>query len=78
MGVSIIADENGAILYCNTSDRAFGPVITNPEQPRSETAHRKFAREFLDDLGTDPRRLDEDTLQDEYVERVKDRRPSPA
>ena len=52
MGCEIIDDGKRAVFYCNTSDVAFGPGMTN----------REWAQAFCDWLPLDPRSYDVDEL----------------
>ncbi len=56
MSVQVLFDKvvNRSALYCNTTDKAFGPLFTGAE-----------AIDFLDwiiDRGRDPRDMNENTL----------------
>ena len=66
MGVSIIADDRGAILYCNTADEPFGKVMTHPSG--CEYAHRDIADEVLNRCPRDPRNMDEEAVNEIYFE----------
>jgi len=52
MGVEIIGNLNRAVLTCNTSGRAFGPV----HRVRGASATDEL-REFVSQLDTDARKL---------------------
>jgi len=62
MGVEIIGTLNRAVLTCNTSGRAFGPV----HKTRDSRATDEL-RDFVSQLDTDARQLDADgTLESAY------------
>lgn len=65
MGVSILSDDHGAVLYCNTEMTAFGPVMTHPFE-RTESGHRDIARQLLDALDASPQRMSNDELAAQY------------
>lgn len=58
MGVGIIANHDGAVLYCNTTMQAFGPVMDNEME----------AADFLEWLGQDARTLSDKELIQKYDE----------
>lgn len=61
MGVSIIASDNGAVMYCDTTGWAFGPVLDN----------RLDAEAFLQymrDEDVDPRSCDTQKLSEYHSE----------
>lgn len=63
MGIGIIEGRAGAVLYCNTSMWAFGPVFESEEQAQS----------FLHWLGDDPRSLDECELDEKHRDWLRGR-----
>jgi hypothetical protein len=56
MGVRIISDDNGAVIYCSTSMRAFGPVFQDHDE----------AQKFLEWLPSDARLLTQNELSHKY------------
>jgi hypothetical protein len=66
MGCRILHDRDAdlAVLYCSTSDVAFGPVFTDSEHGEQDASERAAA--FLRWLPCDPRRLDEPELLARY------------
>jgi len=46
MGISVVADDNRAVLFQNTRCEAFGPTIGVPGYHESD--HRKVAHEVID------------------------------
>jgi len=65
MGCRILHDreQDLAVLYCSTSDVAFGPVFTDGDNGQ---AADERAEAFLRWLQIDPRRCDESELQAFY------------
>jgi hypothetical protein len=64
MGVRIIGDDETAVMYCSTTDWAFGPVFT--EKGVFSAPERIEA--FLRYLGKsrDPRSMSDSELESEY------------
>jgi len=64
MGVRIIGDDETAVMYCSTTDWAFGPVFSDKDE------HSAFERieSFLRWLRVDPREFDEVDLSMKYTE----------
>jgi hypothetical protein len=63
MGVRILADDRMAVLYCSTTDWAFGPVFQDGGS--FDAAER--AESFLRFLGArDPRQFTDKALEDLY------------
>lgn len=58
MGVQVLEEYNGgrAVLYCSTTDWAFGPVFASTDHAQS----------FLTWLYTDPRGLTDSQLESKY------------
>lgn len=80
MGVELLKDESGTriVMVCTTTDTAFGPVLTIPEQGAGFfDCVDDYAKEFLEWLGEDPREHDDDWLMlkklryDDYLLGVK-------
>jgi len=72
MAVDILRNEDDslAVLYCNTSDWAFGPVFGNGD--RSGASEK--AEDFLDWLPLDPpREPNESDLERQYVTWILER-----
>lgn len=70
MGVRILVDSDyysggAAVLFCSTSDWAFGPVIMESESGDFDA--RQMAELFLKWLGEDPRHLDDNRLRNAYT-----------
>lgn len=67
MGVRILTDTQSdypqAVLYCSTSDWAFGPVFSGNGEHDAE----ERAAAFLRWLPDDPRRLTESELETAYA-----------
>lgn len=64
MGVSILRGEDYACLYCDTEDRAFGPVMSGAKE----------ARAFCEWLEHDPREYNPRLLLNKYRDWKADRR----
>ncbi len=62
MSCQILTDEQGrspiSVLYCNTSDVAFGPVMYDTD--------REAALEFIRSLPRDPRLIDDADLHNDW------------
>ncbi len=65
MGVRILTDGDNAVLYCSTSDWAFGPVFSADTHGR-DAAY--MAQRFLDWLAPDPREIGDELLANKYVQ----------
>lgn len=67
MAVEIMTSEKGAVFFCNTQGRAFGPVM---EHPRSniENLHRDVARKVLEKV--EEERGDIRSVDLEYIDSV--------
>jgi len=63
MSVGILNGEHGAVLYCNTSMWAFGPVFNTAED----------ARLFKSWLSKDPRELSDKELREKHTEWLQTR-----
>jgi len=61
MSVSVITDEYGAVMYCNTSMWAFGPVFNSEED----------VWQFKSWLNRDPRDYSESELESKYAEWIR-------
>lgn len=64
MGVRIISNGSCAVLYCSTSDWAFGPIFYEDEDITAE----ERAEKFLEWLPQDARLYDDHDLQFKYTE----------
>lgn len=75
MGVRILTDkyDETAVLYCSTSDWAFGPVFYKDDFKIDDQKYvcinaSTFAETFLKWLGRDPRIIDDISLEEKYHE----------
>ncbi len=70
MGVRILNNEADdlAVIYCSTSDVAFGPVFYEDSGDEGDRSASEKAEEFLDWLPVDPRTLSESELAAKYNE----------
>jgi hypothetical protein len=64
MGVRILSGEDAAILYCSTTDWAFGPVFGDRDTHTGTERAAAFLRWFK----AEPRRLNYDELEAKYSE----------
>lgn len=62
MGVRIFKDMGHAVMYCSTTDWAFGPVFHDTDEHDAE----ERVEVFLEWLREDPRRLNDHELQMKY------------
>lgn len=89
MGVRILTDGDNAVLYCSTSDWAFGPLFgpgENDDRDPSERAdafckwlatnHSRFEQSPLSSGSGDPRTLTEAGLASAYGEWLSDIGPN--
>jgi hypothetical protein len=65
MGVRILHAQAAAVLYCSTTDWAFGPVFGDTDTHDAEERAELFC-EFLQPV--DPRALDENALEAKYAQ----------
>ena len=65
MSVQILTDKETyqQVMYCSTTMWAFGPVFQAPDE----------AEDFIEWLGSDPRKLSDELLSDKYYEWLKER-----
>jgi len=71
MGIGILYDpeQEKACLFCNTSDCAFGPIITNYESLTAQEIAESFLR-WYEKKYNDPRIDSVATLEDRYMDFV--------
>jgi hypothetical protein len=62
MGVRILRAKSEAVLYCSTSDWAFGPVFSDDDHHDADERAEAFCRW----LNRDARTLEESELQSAY------------
>jgi hypothetical protein len=65
MGVRIVTNHEQAVMYCSTTDWAFGPVVSEKNGHDAEERLELFC-EFLHP--TDPRHFTDDELVSKYNE----------
>lgn len=69
MGVEIMADEEYAIMYCNTGHVAFGPLVSAPGEFATVEDHREVANRLIRESPKDIRSLwanDPERVHDMY------------
>ena len=64
MGVRILSHYDTAVMYCSTSDWAFGPVFYSNDEHDAEERVESFIRW----LKHDPREYDDHNLERKYAE----------
>jgi hypothetical protein len=72
MGVRILGDEKNAVLYCSTTDWAFGPVFYPSDTHYADERIESFLRWFKKNSSVgplyydDPRQLTDSELEGKY------------
>lgn len=68
MGVRILSDEDNAVLYCSTSDWAFGPVFYCEDEHDAHERAEAFLRWLDKEKNLDPRYPHSSQLESLYSE----------
>lgn len=64
MGVRILGDYKRAVMYCSTTDWAFGPVFSDDDEHDADERIHAFLRW----LKVDPRTFEDAELESKYCE----------
>jgi hypothetical protein len=68
MGVRILHGQCSAVLYCSTTDWAFGPVFGDTDTHDAEERAELFCEWLHENYHVDPRALEDSALESKYVE----------